>query len=96
MSELPEGPWREISTDFYGPVQSGEYLLAFWDNYSRYPEVEIVRSTSATTVIPKMDATFARYQIPKVVRSDNGPPFNSDDMDKDMRSMGIHHRKFTP
>ena len=44
MTPLPETPWRELSTDFYGPLPTGEYLLVIIDEYSRYPVVEIVRS----------------------------------------------------
>ena len=37
------------------------------DDYSRFPEVEIFGSTSAKTVIPKLDSIFARQGIPVVV-----------------------------
>ncbi|XP_014673938.1 PREDICTED: mitochondrial-processing peptidase subunit alpha-like [Priapulus caudatus] len=50
---LPGGPWKEISIDFLGPLPSGDVLLVAIDNYSRFPEVEIISSTSAKTVIPK-------------------------------------------
>ena len=42
--------------------------------YSRFPEAEIVSSTSAKATIPKLDAIFARQGIPETLRSDNGPP----------------------
>ncbi|XP_033103314.1 uncharacterized protein K02A2.6-like [Anneissia japonica] len=44
--------------------------------FSRFPEVEIVSSTSAKSTIPKLDAVVARQGIPDIVKSDNGPPFN--------------------
>ena len=31
MTPLPETPWRELSTDFYGPLPTGEYLLVIID-----------------------------------------------------------------
>ena len=34
------------------------------DEYSRFPEVEIVTSTSARSTIPKLDAIFARQRTP--------------------------------
>ena len=49
-SQMPAGPWKEVTMDFLGPFHSGEYLLAVIDCYSRYPEVEIVSSTSAPAV----------------------------------------------
>ena len=53
-TKMPEGPWEVVHTDFYGPLPTGEYLLVVIDIYSRFPEVEIVRSTKASTVIPKL------------------------------------------
>ena len=41
--------------DFYGPLPSGEYLLVLIDRYSRFPEVEIVKSTKASVIILKLD-----------------------------------------
>ena len=76
MTQMPSGPWREVSTDFCGPFTNGQYLLVIIDDHSRFPEVEIINSLSATTVIPDFDAIFARQGVPDIVKSDNGPPFN--------------------
>ena len=73
MSPLPAAPWKELSVDF-AELPNKEYLLLITDDYSRYPVVEIVKSTSATTVIPKLDKVFSEFGVPDIVRSDNGPP----------------------
>ena len=73
MSPLPAAPWKELSVDF-AELPKKEYLLLITDDYSRYPVVEIVKSTSATTVIPKLDKVFSEFGVPDIVRSDNGPP----------------------
>ncbi|CAL9697210.1 unnamed protein product [Knipowitschia caucasica] len=96
MSPLPEAPWHNVSADFYGPLPTGEYLLVITDDYSRYPIVETVRSTSAGTVIPVMDKVFSVFGIPRVVKTDNGPPFNSDAFSQFADYLGFHHRKITP
>lgn len=36
MSKLPENAWQEISADFYGPLQTGEYMLAIIDEFSQF------------------------------------------------------------
>ena len=59
MSELPRGPWECISIDFCGQLPSGEYLLVITDEYSRYPVVQVLHSTSAETVVPHVDRIFA-------------------------------------
>ncbi|KAJ1082156.1 hypothetical protein NDU88_002326 [Pleurodeles waltl] len=52
-------------------------MLIMMDDYSRYPEVEIVPTTSAAVVIPKVEKMMATHGLFSEVRTDNGPPFNS-------------------
>ena len=96
MSELPNGPWQKLHIDFYGPLPSREYLLVVIDRYSRFADVEIVRSTNASTVIPKLDKIFAVHGLPTSVTSDHGPPFNGDDYDRYLKHLGIKKDPSTP
>ena len=73
MTALPSGPWKMLAMDFLGPFPSGDNLLVVIDEYSRFPEVEIVKSTSAKSVIPRLDTIFARQGIPNELKTDNGP-----------------------
>ncbi|KAL0154000.1 hypothetical protein M9458_050664, partial [Cirrhinus mrigala] len=92
MSELPEAPWHNLSADFYGPLPSGEYLLVVIDDYMRYPVVKILHSTSTTAVIPVLDDVFSMF----VLKTDNGPPFNSSLFTQFADCFGLRHRKITP
>ena len=92
MSSLPDSPWLEVSIDFCD-LPTGEHLLVVIDDYSRFPEIEIVSSTSARSVIPKLDRIFATFGIPKVVRTDKGTPFNSAEFSSFADYLGFHHRK---
>uniref|UniRef100_A0AAY5KA75 Gypsy retrotransposon integrase-like protein 1 n=1 Tax=Esox lucius TaxID=8010 RepID=A0AAY5KA75_ESOLU len=96
MSDLPIEPWSEVSVDFTGPFPSGDYLLVVVDDHSRYPEVQIVKSTAATAVIHKLDKIFSTFGIPKIVKTDNGPPFNSHCFADFSSHLGFKHRKITP
>ena len=96
MSELPEAPWHNICADFYGPFQTGEYLLVIVDEYTRYPVVEIFRSVSANSVIPVLDKVFSMFGIPRVLKTGNGPPFNSEQFSKFAVHLGFHNLKITP
>ena len=58
MSPLPTAPWTEISVDFE-ELPNGQYLLVLMDDYSRFPIVEIVPSTSASVVIPRLDEVLS-------------------------------------
>ena len=95
MSPLPKKAWSEISTDF-ADLPSGEHLLVVINDYSKFPEVEIVSSTSAQQVIPKRDRIFSSFGVPDTVRTDNGPPFNSREFADFTNYLGFKHRKVTP
>ncbi len=96
MTLLPSGPWKMLAMDFLGPFPSGDYLLVVIDEYSRFPEVEIVKSTSAKSVIPRLEAIFARQGIPDELKTDNGPPFNRVEFSNFAKHLGFHHRKVQP
>ena len=95
-TKMPEGPWEVVHTDFYGPLPTGEYLLVVIDQYSRFPEVEIVRSTKASTVIPKLDKIFATHGLPTVIKSDNGPPYISQEYRRYLEALDIRPEFSTP
>ena len=42
-------------------------MLVAIDEHSRHPEVEVIPSTSARVVIPRLNDIFARQDFPKVV-----------------------------
>ena len=89
LQDMPKGPWEKLHIDFFGPLPSGEYLLVVVDRYSRFPEVEIVRSTKAEVVIPKLDKIFAVHGIPECIKTDNGPPFSGNEFARYLEVLGI-------
>jgi len=96
MSPLPAAEWSHISADFLGPLPTGEYLLVLYDEYSRFPVVEIINSTSAFTVIPVLDRIFALLGIPDQLKTDNGPPWSSIELKKYADYLGFIHHRITP
>ena len=95
-SPLPTAPWAEISTDFHGPLPSGEKLFVIIDEYSRFPMVYIMKSTTAERVINKLNSVFAVFGFPNSLKSDNGPPFDARAFGDFLKSKGIYHRRITP
>ena len=94
----PHARWTmaEGACRFYGPLPYGEYLLVLIDCYSRYLEVEIVRSTKASFVIPKLDKIFATHGISLSLTTDNGPPFYSEAYRWYLHTLGISYDTATP
>ena len=71
---------------------TGELALVVVDEYSRYPELEIVASTSMSAVRPKLEKIFAIHGIPGLVKSDNGPPFDSHAFEDYTKEKGFIHK----
>lgn len=93
---MPSKPWSVVYADFCGPFPTSETVLVVIDGYSRFPEVEIMKTTTTTAVVSRLKRIFARNGYPEVFTSDNGPPFNAEDFDNYLKQNGVRHRKITP
>ena len=71
----------------------GEYLLAVVHYFSRWMEVDVIRSTMSATIIKCLDNHFPRFGVPDVLRPDNGPDLVSKEMENCLEKMGVvsHH-----
>ena len=93
---MPPHPWHTVHVDLCGPLPTGETLLVVVDNASRWPEVEIMRSTTTSSVISRLDRIFANQGLPVSMVTDNGPQFISAEFKSYVRDRDIEHRKVTP
>ncbi|XP_064468936.1 uncharacterized protein K02A2.6-like [Ornithodoros turicata] len=93
---LPDGPWENLAMDFAGPFPNGKYLLVLVDEYSRFPVVEVVPSTAASSTIAVLRRTLSQFSIPKQIKTDNGPPFNSSEFKLFAQELGFRHHRVTP
>ena len=97
MTELPPHSWHTVNIDFCGPFgPTADYLIVVIDAYSRYPEVNIISSTSGKATLPKLERIFATHGIPKIIKSDNGPPFPGHELYSFMKELGTTHKYSTP
>ena len=71
--DVPSQPWAKVAVDLFH--LSGQQYLLIVDYFSGFWEVEPLQSTLSSDVIKKMKMHFARYGIPDMVVSDNGPQF---------------------
>ncbi|XP_026991216.2 uncharacterized protein K02A2.6 [Tachysurus fulvidraco] len=93
--EYPEKPWHRIHIDFAGPVKD-KMLLVVMDAHSKWPEVAIMKSTSAEKTIEKLGEIFSRFGSPVQLVSDNGPQFTSHEMATFLRANGVQHITSSP
>lgn len=99
MTPLPAEPWQLVAADIFGPLPSGEKILVLKCLRSKWPEVCIFlrnQATNADGVISAMEKLFAIHGIPDVIRTDNGPPFNSATYKQFSRNYGFQTQKVTP
>ncbi|KAJ1125408.1 hypothetical protein NDU88_003840 [Pleurodeles waltl] len=91
----PKTQWKHISVD-YGSLLNGSHVLIVINNFSRYPEMEIVQTTSTGDVIPKVAKMMATNDLFEEIHTDNGPPFNSHKLTEYLRSQNTKHCWITP
>ena len=68
-------PFEKVGIDL--AEFDGKKLLVVVDYYSKFVEIAFLNSTTANVIVKHLKCIFARYGIPLVVISDNGPPFSS-------------------
>ena len=99
MTPLPPEPWQLVAADIFGPLPGGEKVLVLKCLRSKWPEVKVFlrdQSTNSEGVIAAMERMFTVHGIPDIIRTDNGPPFNSKDFRNFARQNGFHCQKVTP
>ena len=93
--EWPSAPWERIHVDFAGPFLGSMFLIVV-DAHSKWPEVEVMRSTTTSQTVERLQALFARYGVPAQLVSDNGPQFTSEEFQLFMKRNGIKHITSAP
>ena len=89
--EPPTGPWQDIAIDLMGPLPTGESLLVVVDYFSRFYEVEIMRSTTSKKVVDVLAQIFSRYGYPFPLKSDNGPQFCCEEFKTFLKALKVAH-----
>nr|XP_047146140.1 uncharacterized protein K02A2.6-like [Hydra vulgaris] len=67
--EYPSRPWERLQIDHTGPI-IGKIFLAVVDSFSKWIEVEAVKSTEAKTKIRVTVKLFSTHGIPRFIVSD--------------------------
>ena len=92
--EIPSRPWKMVAQDLF-TWNKKDYLVTV-DYYSDYWEVDELADTTSQTVIECTKKHWARYGIPDVVVTDNGPQFRSQEYENFAKAWKFGHSTSSP
>ncbi|XP_053728751.1 uncharacterized protein K02A2.6-like [Synchiropus splendidus] len=65
--EWPSTPWQRVHVDFAGPFMNSMFLIAV-DSHSKWPEVVLMKSTTAEKTVSVLRSIFAKNGLPEQIK----------------------------
>ena len=104
VSSFPSGNYLVVVTDAYNRFHQVEIVTSTSARATHWAPLDNSLVVEwATLFLNKdhlltylLDDIFAKQGIPEVLKSDNGPPFNSNEFQKPAEHSGFEHRRITP
>ena len=87
---MPKNPWERIHVDFAGPYLGKMFLITV-DAYSKWIEVDVTSTATASATVGKMRRIFATHGLPLTLVSDNGPSFVGEEFKDFLLKNGVRH-----
>uniref|UniRef100_A0A182YT24 Uncharacterized protein n=1 Tax=Anopheles stephensi TaxID=30069 RepID=A0A182YT24_ANOST len=75
---MPERAWQDLAIDFFTAKECATFLVAV-DYYSRFLTVMEMNTTTSSKTIEVLERIFHHHTYPETIRTDNGPPFCSEE-----------------
>lgn len=91
---LPERPWQYIAADI-ADYNNQQYLITV-DYFSRYIEIDRLKSMTSSSVITVLKNLFARWGIPASLKTDNGTQFTAEEFRKFTQDWDFTHTTSSP
>ena len=92
--ETPTRQWEKVGIDLF--TWEGKDYQIVVDYVSNFWEVDRMLNTTTTSVIKTLKTHFARYGIPSVVVSDNGPQYTSQEFKDFAQKWDFCHQTSSP
>ena len=92
--EITDRPWERVGVDLF--ELGNQHFLVTVDYFSNFWEIDVLTSVNTIAIIKKLKAHFARYGIPSVLISDNGPQFISKEFSDFAVQYDFEHRTSSP
>ena len=89
---LPNGPWQHIAVDIMTLcLPSGDNIFAVVDYYSRYVEIQVMKSMATAKMTASLKHMFLTHGLPISIHSDNGPQFVSEEFERFLEEEEIRY-----
>lgn len=92
--KIPERPWSRVAMDLFSLAHKS-YLVVV-DYYSDFIEVDMLKDTTAATLVEHCKMHFSRHGTPDTVVSDNGPQFTSEEFSRFATDWEFMHTTSSP
>ena len=93
--QWPGQPWSRLHLDFAGPYM-GHMFLVIVDAHSKWLDAHIMSSITSAKTIETLRSVFAIHGLPRVIVTDNGSSFTSEEFKTFVRKNGIKHVTSAP
>ena len=91
----PSAPWEWMHIYFAGPFLGHMFLIAV-DAHSKWPEVHVMNTITASKTIDVLRQIFAQFGVVKQIISDNGKTFTSAKFQNFVKNNVIIHKTSAP
>ena len=92
--ELPPFPWHTLATDLFDWKRMGFLIVA--DVFSKYILVRKLPNSTSAAMCIELSMIVTELGLPHIIRSDNGPCYNSKEFQQFLQCYSITHQTSNP
>ena len=92
--ELPPFPWHTLATDIFYWKRMDFLIVA--DVFSKYFLVRKLANSTSAAVCAELATIITELGLPNIIRSDNGPCYNSKEFQQFLQCYNITHHTSSP
>ena len=92
--ELPPFPWHTLATDLFYWKRMDFLIVA--DAFSKYIIVRKLPNSTSAAVCTELSMIVTELGLPHIIRSDNGPCYNSKELQQFLQCYSITHQTISP
>ena len=87
-------PWQKFGLDLFAIAE--KHYLVVVHYYSKFFEIDSLTAMTSVRIVTLLKKHCARYGIPRIIVSDGGPQFTSQEFNSFVEDWGITHVTSSP